>query len=192
MKLDQIYSRIWHCLVTAADDSQCPFNAMQAATVGVDGAPNVRTVALRRVIEAENLIVFHTDLRSPKVAELTSEPRIALVGTDAEHRLQIRLFGEARIVSEEPTRVEAWNSSSDHDLVQYRTLLAPGTPLSRPDDAFGEKHEIPGPDEGLKHFCVVEVRPHTIDWLDLSAADRPERARFVRDGDTWTQSWVAP
>jgi hypothetical protein len=31
-----------------------------------------------------------------------------------------------------------------------------------------------------------------LEWLEHSVADRHERARFVRDGDRWVQTWVAP
>lgn len=192
MKLDRIYLHIWDCLAAAASESNHAFNAMQASTIGLDGAPNVRTVALRRVSEPESLIGFHTDLRSPKVAELDREPRIALAGTDSDRKRQIRVFGEAHIIRDGPVRVEAWKSSSDHDLIQYRTLLAPGTPIARPRDAFGEKGDIPGPDEGLAHFCVVEVHAVSIDWLDLSEADHPLRVRFIRSDDEWTGRWIAP
>ncbi|WP_027801861.1 pyridoxamine 5'-phosphate oxidase family protein [Paraburkholderia dilworthii] len=192
MKLGEIYLQIWGCLAAAASESDHAFNAMQASTIGLDGAPNVRTVALRRVSEPENLISFHTDLRSPKVAELDREPRIALAGVDSDRKLQIRVFGEARIIRDGPMRVDAWKASRDHDLVQYRTLLSPGTPIAQPRDAFGDKGDIPGPDEGLAHFCVVEVRAVGIDWLDLSEADNPKRARFIRSGNEWTRRWIAP
>jgi len=192
MTLDQIYIHIWHCLDAAARDSDDAFNAMQASTIGLDGAPNVRTVALRRVSEPESLIVFHTDLRSPKVAELEREPRIALVGVDSDRQRQIRVFGDARIVRDGPARLDAWNSSADHDLIQYRTLRAPGTSIGQPRDVFGEHGDVPGPDEGFAHFCVVEVRAARIDWLDLTEAENPRRARFVRDGEGWVRSWVAP
>lgn len=192
MQLDQIYFHIWQCLAAAARADPQPFGALQAATVGLDDAPNVRTVALRRVSEPDNLIVFHTDRRSPKIAELSRVPRIALVGIDPDRSRQIRVTGQARIVRDGPALTDAWRASCDHDLIQYRTALAPGTPISEPRDAFGERGEVPGPDEGFRHFCIVEVHAASIDWLDLSAPDRPERARFVRNGDAWTGSWVAP
>lgn len=192
MKLEEIYIRLWDCLAAAARESDHAFNAMQAATIGLDGAPNVRTVALRQVSEPANLIVFHTDLRSPKVAELDREPRIALVGVDFDRKLQIRLSGEARIIRDEPVRVDAWKASCDHNLVQYRTLLAPGTPIAQPRGAFATMSDAPDPNEGLAHFCVVEVRPASIDWLDLSEADNPTRARFIRKGDEWIRTWIAP
>lgn len=192
MNLEQIYARIWACLADATGQGRQPFAAVQVATIGVDGAPNVRTVMLRGVSEAQNLITFHTDLRSPKIAELGRDPRIALVGVDSVHNLQIRITGEARILRDGPARLEAWKSSPDHRLCVYRTLLGPGTPICEPADAFGENQVAAGDDAGLAHFCVVEVRPETLEWLEHSAANRHERARFVRDGDHWVQGWVAP
>jgi pyridoxamine 5'-phosphate oxidase len=192
MSLEQIYARIWDCLAAAAREEALPFKVMQAATVSLDGSPNVRTVLLRGASEARNLLTFHTDLRSPKVAELSHDPRIALVGVDTVQNLQIRVFGETRIVRDEPTRRRAWQSSADHELIAYRTRLAPGTPMSHAGDALDETDDIPGPAEGFKHFCVVEVHPARLDWLDLSVGDRPRRARYVRQGERWIHSWIAP
>ncbi|MEM5326378.1 pyridoxamine 5'-phosphate oxidase family protein [Paraburkholderia sp. JHI2823] len=192
MCLERIYTRLWQCLAAATREGPQPFKAMQVATIGLDGAPDVRTVLLRSVCEAQNLLTFHTDLRSPKVAALSREPRIALVAVDTDRNLQIRVHGEARIIRDGPARVDAWHSSDDRSLVAYRTLLAPGSPMSQPCDAFGTQPGIPGPEEGLKHFCVVEVQAACLEWLDLSAGDRPERARFVRAGETWVSGWIAP
>lgn len=192
MKLQQIYSQIWTCLAAATREGDQPFKAMQVATISLNGAPTLRTVLLRRVSEPDNLIVFHTDTRSPKIAELSRDPRIALVGVDPDRKLQIRMSGEARILRDGLVRDHAWNASADRGLIVYRTLFAPGAPIGLPGDAFDGKREAPGPDEGLTHFCVVEVRLISIDWLDQSSAERPERARFVRDGGTWTPCWIAP
>ena len=194
MNLEQIYARMWDCLAAAVREEKenLPFKAMQAATISLDGSPNVRTVLLRGVNEQENLLTFHTDLRSPKIAELSHDPRIALVGVDPVQNLQIRVFGETRIVRDGQARLDAWQSSPDHDLIVYRTRLAPGTPMSHAGDALDEKHDVLDPAKGLEHFCVVEVRPARLDWLDLSASDGPQRACYVRHGDLWIHSWIAP
>lgn len=190
--LEQIYARLWDCLAAAVREDKHPFRVMQAATIGLDGSPNVRTILLRSASETDNLLTFHTDLRSPKVAELSREPRIALVGVDPGRNLQVRMSGESRIVRDGQARTDAWRSSPDHDLIVYRTRLAPGTPMSHAEDALGETHDVLGPDEGLKHFCVVELRPARLDWLDLSATDSGRRALYVRRNDAWVSSWIAP
>ncbi|WP_322032726.1 pyridoxamine 5'-phosphate oxidase family protein [Paraburkholderia sp. J76] len=192
MTLEQIYARIWDCLAAAVREDDQPFKVMQAATIGLDGSPNVRTVLLRGASETENRLTFHTDLRSPKIAELSREPRIALVGVDPARNLQLRVFGETRILRHGQARLDAWRSSPDHDLIAYRTHLPPGTPMAHAGDALDETRDAPNPDEGLKHFCVVEVRPARLDWLDLSAADGPQRALYVRRNDDWAPAWIAP
>lgn len=192
MQVDQIHTRIWDSLAAAAGDESHPFALMQAATVGLDGTPNVRTVALRSVSKPGKLIAFHTDLRSPKLAELGSDPRIALLALDRNAKLQLRTFGTARILRDGPHRAEAWNSSSDRDLILYRTSVSPGTTINHPIDAFNGMRNVPGPEHGFANFCVVLVDVTGMDWLDLSAADCPVRARFARNEDVWTGSWIAP
>ncbi|MFP3559125.1 hypothetical protein SB861_52115 [Paraburkholderia sp. SIMBA_049] len=81
---------------------------------------------------------------------LPREPRVALVGVDPVRNLQVRVRGEMQ------ARLDACRSSPDHDLIDYRTRLSPGTPVSRRDDALDMIHDVLGPDEGLKHFCVVQ------------------------------------
>ncbi|MCP3711584.1 pyridoxamine 5'-phosphate oxidase family protein [Paraburkholderia sp. CNPSo 3274] len=189
--LEQVYARVWDCLAAAVRADNHPFKVMQAATISLDGAPNVRTVLLRSASETKNLLTFHTDLRSQKIAELSREPRIALVGVDTVHNLQVRVSGETRIIRDGQVRLDAWRSSPDHDLVAYRTRLAPGTPMNDVGDELDEAH-VPGPGEGLKHFGVVELRPARLEWLDLSRADCHQRALYVRQGDIWVHSWIAP
>lgn len=191
VSLDTILTQIWTYLHAAMLDDAAPFKTIQVATIGLDGCPNVRTVLLRYASERDNVIRFHTDMRSPKIAELTRQSHIALVGVAPQLKLQLRVFGEARILREGQTRVDAWNSSPDRSLIAYRTSVSPGVPIATPKDAFGGAHAR-GADEGLAHFCVVEVRPHHFDWLDESAADRPLRARFTRHDSTWESTWIAP
>ena len=190
--LASVFAGTWDYLMAGTGDGRPPFKTMQAATIGLDGSPNVRTVVLRKVSEQQNVITFHTDLRSPKIAELTRDPRIALVGVDAERNVQIRVSGRTRIVRDEHMRMAAWNASRLQTLIVYRTLLAPGTEIEQPRDAFDEARQPHGPNEGFENFCVVEVEPLMIDWLDLSAAGGHERARFQRVDDAWDSHWVAP
>lgn len=196
MKLDAIYTLLWNCLADGTRAGHQPFKVMQAATVALDGSPNVRSVVLRRVSEADNVIAFYTDLRSPKIAELRNEARIALVGADAARNVQIRVAGAARMVVDETARRAAWNASREPSLIVYRTAHAPGTPIEQPRDAFGEPPNVANTahsaDAGFDNFAIVEVRPHSLDWLDLSAADGHERARFLREGAAWSGAWIAP
>ena len=53
-----------------------------AASLGLDGAPKVRTVVIRSLDETNGLIRFNTDLRSRKAAEIDADSRVTLLGYD--------------------------------------------------------------------------------------------------------------
>ena len=192
MMLADAYAAVWENLLGGTANGRVPFKIMQAATIGLDGAPAVRSIVLRRVSEADNIIAFHTDIRSPKSAELKSDRRIALVGIDPDRNVQIRIQGEARIVHEAQARRTAWASARAQSLIVYQTTLAPGTPVDRPIAAAAPMLDVFQASDGFENFCIVEVRPSMIDWLDLSIADTPRRARFGRVLDGWEGRWVAP
>ena len=109
---------------------------LQAATLGVDGAPKVRTIVLRQVNRADRVLSFHTDARSEKVAELCRDPRIALVANDLDALVQIRVEGAASICDDEAQRRAVWQASRPHTLLLlYRAPLPPGTPVASPEAA---------------------------------------------------------
>ena len=85
-----VYQELWQSL-GAATRSRSPFTMMQLATIGMDGAPKVRTIVIRQVDETHSTLSFVTDVRSPKIAEIRLDPRVSLVGYDPQAGIQIRL-----------------------------------------------------------------------------------------------------
>ncbi|WP_414449133.1 pyridoxamine 5'-phosphate oxidase family protein [Burkholderia sp. 22PA0099] len=182
-----LLDRIWNLLDEGANAGRerSPFTMLQAATLGLDGAPQVRTVVLRGVDRAARTLMFHTDARSAKAAEIARDGRLALVGCDLANGLQIRAEGVASLRASEAERLAIWRSSRPRTLILYRAPLPPGTPVAEPTDA----HPPAAPDgaeidamEGFAQFAVIDVRIDAIDWLDL-AADGHRRARFVYDAE---------
>lgn len=148
-----------------------------------------RCCCARRTSERANTLCIHTDIRSIKVSELKADPRVAIVAMDAHRGLQIRTRGIAGVT---PGDTNAWQSSGDRNLVQYRTVLPPGTPVDTPGDALAGAREKHGPTDGLEHFCVVAVRLTEIDWLDLSVGEKPVRARYIMRDGAWDGTWTVP
>ncbi len=70
-------------LAEGARDGRSPFRTPALATLGRDGAPQLRTVVLRGFDPAARSLSIHTDRRSAKVAELAADPRAALHVYDA-------------------------------------------------------------------------------------------------------------
>ncbi|MBY4868930.1 pyridoxamine 5'-phosphate oxidase [Burkholderia sp. Bp9017] len=190
--LEQTCDRLWSCLQSGVSAQRSPFTMLQAATLGLDGAPKVRTIVLRQVSRADRLLAFHTDARSEKVAELRRDPRIAIVANHLDALVQIRAEGVASICDDEAQRRAIWQSSRPHTLLLYRAPLRPGTPIESPEEA----HVAPGQgatptDDGYRNFCLLHVKVTHIDWLDL-ARNGHRRAVFDLNDDGCEGRWIAP
>ncbi|MBR8332803.1 pyridoxamine 5'-phosphate oxidase family protein [Burkholderia ambifaria] len=190
--LTQTCDRLWSCLESGVGTQRSPFTMVQAATLGLDGAPKVRTIVLRQVSRADRLLAFHTDARSEKVAELRRDPRIAVVANDLDALVQIRAEGVASICDDEAQRRAIWQSSRPHTLLLYRAPLRPGTPVESPEEA----HATPSPgdaptDDGYRNFCLVHVTVTRIDWLELARAGH-RRAIFDVNDNGYAGRWIAP
>ncbi|RQR29997.1 pyridoxamine 5'-phosphate oxidase [Burkholderia sp. Bp9143] len=190
--LTQTYDRLWSCLESGVGTQRSPFTMLQAATLGLDGAPKVRTIVLRQVSRADRLLSFHTDARSEKVAELRRDPRIAVVASDLDALVQIRAEGVASICDDEAQRRAIWQSSRPHTLLLYRAPLRPGTPIDSPEEAHVTASGNTTPaDDGYRNFCVFYVTVTRIDWLDLARSGH-RRAVFDLNDDGYEGRWIAP
>lgn len=190
--LTETYDRLWSCLESGVSVQRSPFTMLQAATLGVDGAPKVRTIVLRQVSRADHVLSFHTDARSEKVAELRRDPRIALVANDLDALVQIRAEGVASICDDEAQRRAIWQSSRPHTLLLYRAPLPPGTPVESPEAGHVAASEGAAPsDGGYENFCLLHVTVKRVDWLELARAGH-RRAVFDLHEGGYESRWIAP
>ncbi|WP_063551112.1 pyridoxamine 5'-phosphate oxidase family protein [Burkholderia territorii] len=192
--LTQTYDRVWSCLASGVGAQRSPFTMLQAATLGLDGAPKVRTVVLREVSRADRRLSFHTDARSEKVAELRRDPRIAIVASDLDSLVQIRAEGVATICDDEAQRRAVWQSNRPHTLLLYRAPLRPGTPIESPEEAHVTASPGPGAtasDDGYQNFCLLHITVTRIDWLELARSGH-RRAVFDVSDDGFEGRWIAP
>jgi len=190
--LAQTYERLWSCLESGVSAQRSPFTMLQAATLGIDGAPKVRTIVLRQVSRADRVLSFHTDARSEKVAELRRDPRIALVANDLDALVQIRVEGAASICDDEAQRRAIWQASRPHTLLLYRAPLPPGTPVASPEVAHVPASQgAASTDDGYGNFCLLHVTVTRVDWLELARAGH-RRAVFDLHESGYEGRWVAP
>ncbi|WP_176051320.1 pyridoxamine 5'-phosphate oxidase family protein [Burkholderia sp. BCC1644] len=188
--LAQTYDRVWSCLESGVSMKRSPFTMLQAATLGLDGAPKVRTIVLRQVSRADRVLSFHTDARSEKVAELRRDPRISIVANDLDALVQIRAEGVASICEDEAQRRAIWESSRPHTLLLYRAPLPPGTVINSPEEAHLDNTAPTG--DGYENFCLIHMTVTRIDWLELARAGH-RRAVFDLNGASgYAARWIAP
>lgn len=191
--LTEIVNSAWARLHESAELRGTGFRMAQLATIGANGTPRVRTVVLRSASQSKRCIRFYTDIRSPKVAELTGNGAVSLVAYHGEAGQQVRLEGAASLHHQDDVARTAWARTHPQSLVAYRSDFAPGVAMASaaaadPTDAMRANDVA---DVGFEHFCVVEVAVCRLDWLDLAPTGH-RRAVFEWDAGTWRGNWVAP
>lgn len=186
---DDTWRRIADALDTAARSSRHPFHLLTVASVAADGTPHARTVVLRRFDADRREVWFHTDARSPKVAQLTHDARVALHWYSATDRLQLRIAARATLHHRDEVARAAWMAAEPMSRACYTSPVAPGTVLA----GFPVAPPAPPPDDhgGLASFVAVCCRFTDIEALSLHATGH-ERVVLRLDGPAATREIRAP
>jgi pyridoxamine 5'-phosphate oxidase len=172
-----IEASLWQELQLAAQQSGHEWRTMVLATVEGDEA-QARSVVLREVDAATRELIFFTDARSPKVAQMRSRPMGTLLCWSSRISWQLRMRVELQVqtaglkVSSRWARLKLTPAAQD-----YLSPLPPGSPVA---DRFEPERA------SRSHFAVVSARVLSTDWLELHA-DGHRRAHFGPDGAQWLQ-----
>ncbi|NCO85512.1 MAG: pyridoxamine 5'-phosphate oxidase [Rhodobacterales bacterium] len=174
------HATVWAMLAAGVRDARAPARLPVLATVGVDGWPQARMVVLRAADAVAGVVEVHTDVLSPKVADLRTTPRAALQVWDAGGRLQIRLRCAVRVLTGAAVQGQ-WGRVPDLSRLAYGAVPPPGAPVPGPGD-YGTE---PGPGR----FAVLRCEVMAMDVLHLGTPHR--RAGFDR-ADGWRGQWLVP
>lgn len=172
---------VWRQLAQGVAEPASPARHPVLATVGRDGAPEVRTVVLRAAERAAARLDVHSDAASHKIAEIHGEPRVCWHIWDPTARLQLRLRGTASILTGDAV-ADIWRAVPSSARTNFGGAPAPGTPIGDPSEHAA--HIDPA------RFAVVRCTLGEIETLHLGP-DRHRRARFRADAD-WRGTWLAP
>ncbi len=191
--LQRLKESLWEALYAGGQNAHSPFHTPAFATSD-NGLCRVRTVVLREVVAAERSLIFHTDMRSPKIAQIQEHRLVSWLFYDAEQQIQIRAEGEAFIHYDDEAARQAWHHSLLSSRLNYLAESAPGTivdaPLSGLPDALIERSPTAEEAEaGWQHFALVQTVISHFDWLYLSAGGH-RRAEFVWTGEGFTGHWL--
>ncbi len=178
LDLPETLDLVWVRLDAATRDPTSVFRHPAVATAAHD-IPQMRTVGLRTADRSRQVLEFHTDARTPKVADLRANPRIGFFIWDPAQQFQLRIAAQARLLEPDTGRWEALPAGS---RLNYGVHPAPGTPIAD----SGAFDRIADPALFLAVACDVQ----SIETLVLSEPHH-RRARFER-ADGWRGTWVAP
>ncbi len=186
--LPDIHRACWHELAQAAQGKGHAWRMMALATVALADAAqpagaapmaDLRNVVLRETNPAERTLMFFTDARSPKVAQITAQPAATLLVWCPHLSWQLRLRVQLAVETSGLSVSSRWARLKMKPAAQdYLSPLPPGTPLNQPQ-----------PERGTRDFFSVVLATVTaIDWLELHP-DGQRRALFDAEG---RGQWVTP
>lgn len=168
--LDDIHRSLWNALESGKDSTSNPWRLPVLATSG--SGPQARTVVLRDADAKRREMVFHTDTRSPKVAQLSDSPEVNLVFYDGSAQTQLVVQGTASLHGEDHIADRHWRATPASSRRGYLAPMPPGTRAGSPScnlpaEVVGRvptESEVAG---GRQNFTVIVVSVTRIDWLRL-------------------------
>jgi len=195
LSLEEIEEFVWSQLIAGLSVRSHPWRVGVLASTS-DGGPDARVVVLRGCDRATGTLTFHTDTRSLKWPQILTDSRVSWVFYDAAQAVQLRVFGDARLASEEETRA-VWDAMPNRSMRSYATLQAPGSVQGDGGSGLGSEWQNGEPSKAdsawmLPHFGVVRVVVRKLDFLHLRATGH-QRARWIRSAPSnWESTWLTP
>ena len=194
-ELQHLKERIWEGLCGAVNDESAPFHTPALATSD-KGICKVRTVVLRAVTPTARSLSFYTDIRSPKIAQISENSFVSWLFYDVGQQVQIRAEGEAVIHYGDEAARQAWQQIRFSSRLNYLTEFAPGTVLEKPSSGLPEtllegNLTAETLEPGWQNFALIQTTISRFDWLHLAAGGH-RRAELVWTGKDFTGHWLTP
>ena len=189
----EIKKKIWSMLYDAVTNRSSQFR-IPVFICGNQKDFDGRIVVLRKSDQSNNLVQFHSDIRSDKIPKLKSNKSASMLFYDKEEKIQVRLKVECTINHSNEITKESWKKTGHISRKCYLVDNGPGTESSTPTS--GLKPELDNfeftmeqSEEGYKNFTVIKCKIKSVEWLYLAAKGH-RRAKF--DVETNKNAWLVP
>ena len=189
----EIKKKIWSMLDDAVTNRSSQFR-IPTFICGDQSDFDGRIVVLRKSDQLNNLVQFHSDIRSDKILKLKNNKSASLLFYDKEEKIQVRLKVDCTINHDNEITKESWSKTGHISRKCYLVDNGPGT--ESPTPTSGLKPELDNfeftmeqSEEGYKNFTVIQCKIKSIEWLYLAAKGH-RRARFELDNNK--EYWLVP
>jgi pyridoxamine 5'-phosphate oxidase len=191
--LSEIKKKIWLMLDNAIKDRGSPFR-IPVFICGNQNDFDGRIVVLRKSDQSNNLVQYHSDIRSNKISKLKDNKNASMLFYDKEEKIQVRLKVECTINHDNDSTKESWLKTGHISRKCYLVNDGPGTESETPTS--GLKPELDNfeftmeqSEAGYKNFTVIQCKIKSIEWLYLAAKGH-RRAKF--DLENNKEQWLIP
>ncbi len=190
---NEIKKKIWSMLNDAVTNRNSQFR-IPIFICGDQSNFDGRIVVLRKSDQQNNLVQFHSDIRSDKIEKLKKNTKASMLYYDKEEKIQVRLKVECMVNHNNEITKESWSKTQHISRKCYLIDNGPGTESDIPTS--GLKPELDNfeftkeqSEEGYKNFTVIQCKIKSIEWLYLAAKGH-RRAKF--DLETKKNIWLVP
>ena len=190
----EIENKVWRLLNNAVKDRSSEFRT-PVFICGNDKDFDGRVVVLRKADQKNNIIQYHSDIRSSKINKIRNNPNCSILFYGKEEKIQLRVKAICEINYKNEVSKESWEKTGHISRKCYLVTNSPGTVSTKPtsglDDKFNNfdftKKES---EEGYKNFCVIKCKVKSIEWLYLAA--KGHRRVFIDLNGSKKFTWLVP
>ena len=189
----EIKKKIWSMLDDAVTNRNSTFR-IPVFVCGDQKDFDGRIVVLRKSDQSNNLLQFHSDIRSDKIEKLKNNNNASMLFYDKEEKIQVRLKVKCTINHDNEVTKSSWEKTGHISRKCYLVDNGPGTESPTPTSGLQPELDnfeftMEQSEEGYKNFTVIQCKIKSIEWLYLAAKGH-RRARF--DIENNKESWLVP
>jgi 3-hydroxyisobutyrate dehydrogenase len=191
---EKIEKKIWSMLSEAITNRNSSFR-VPVFICGSQSNFDGRVVVLRKADKINQIVQFHTDIRSDKIKNLKNNKNAAMIFYDKVEKIQIRVKVNCIINHNNKVTKESWLQTQHISRKCYLVGSGPGT--KSPAPTSGLKPELENfeftkeqSEEGYKNFTVIQCKVKSIEWLYLAAKGHRRAIINYDSGKKYT--WLVP
>jgi hypothetical protein len=192
----EILKKIWKHLDLGVIDRDHPFHTPVFTTVS-NSEPNARVVVLRRFWRKNpRALAFHVHLGSPKVAEITENPKVSFVFYHPQKQFQLRIKGLAKLHTDDDLADEQWLATGTFSRRCYigsaPGLISEKPTAGIPDELIKRKPTETVSEIGRANFAVISTSIDSIDCMELDVKGHRRSLFIWNENNELETKWLTP
>ena len=190
----EIEKKIWSLLTNAIKDRSSEFRT-PVFICGNDKDLDGRVVVLRKADQKNNIIQYHSDIRSSKIKKIKNNPNCSILFYGKKEKIQLRIKAICEVNYNNEVSRESWENTGHISRKCYLVTNGPGTLSDKPTSGLNNKFDSfdftkEESEAGYKNFCVIRCKIKSIEWLYLAA--KGHRRALIDLSESKKFTWLVP
>ena len=186
LDLELVEKMIWNLFLKGTNDKTSSYHAPTLGTTK-NNKTFLRTLILRKVEKNKKTILFYTDNRSKKFADIFYNNHVTVHVYDIKKKIQIQCYGKAMIYKNNKQAKLIWNNLSEHSKSIYMSTITPGKKIN----SINNDLQLIDKESSFSNFGLIKIIINKIEYLQLKRGNNI-RALFSYKGSECNIKLLAP